>query len=71
MIAGLAVLRLRKRQDIMQSGFKMPWFPVLPIMTVFASFILLFSLNTAAIWLMVAWLVIGILVYLFYGIQHD
>lgn len=71
MIAGLAVLRLRKRQDIMQNGFKMPWFPVLPMMTVLASFILLFSLNTAAIWLMVAWLVIGILVYLFYGIQHD
>lgn len=69
-IAGMAVLRLRKRPDIVQHRFKMPWFPFLPILTVLTSVMLLCSLNMVAIYLMIGWLIIGALVYLLYGSRH-
>jgi APA family basic amino acid/polyamine antiporter len=70
-VAGLAVLKLRKRADINHSGYKMPWYPVLPILAALAAFLLLCSLNTTAIYLTVGWLVIGFIVYLFYGSHHS
>lgn len=69
-IAGMAVLRLRKRPDIVQHRFKMPWFPFLPILTVLTSVMLLCSLNMVAIYLMIGWLIIGALIYLLYGSRH-
>ena len=70
-VAGLAVLKLRKRADINHSGYKMPWYPILPILAALAALLLLCSLNTTAIYLTVGWLVIGFIVYLFYGSHHS
>lgn len=70
-VAGLAVLKLRKRTDIDHSGYKMPWYPVLPILAALAAFLLLCSLNTAAIYLTVGWIGIGVIVYLCYGSHHS
>ncbi|WP_439818618.1 APC family permease [Weissella paramesenteroides] len=70
-VAGLAVLKLRKRTDIDHSGYKMPWYPVLPILAALAAFFLLCSLNTAAIYLTVGWIGIGVIVYLCYGSHHS
>ena len=70
-VAGLAVLKLRHRSDIDHSGYKMPYYPVLPILAALAAFLLLCSLNISAIFLTLGWLGIGVLVYLFYGSRHS
>ena len=70
-VAGLTVLKLRHRSDIDHSGYKMPYYPILPILAALAAFLLLCSLNISAIFLTLGWLGLGVLVYLFYGSRHS
>lgn len=42
-VASVGILKLRKREDIDHSGYKMPWYPVLPIISALASLGLFFS----------------------------
>lgn len=65
------VLILRKRTDIDHSGFKMPLYPVLPVLAGLSSLGLFWTLNVDAKILAVSWFVIGIVIYLVYGLQHS
>lgn len=70
-VASVGVLKLRKRQDIDHSGYKMPWYPVLPIISALASIGLFVSLNKDALILTLVWVVVGALVYVAYGAKHS
>lgn len=70
-VASLGVLVLRKRKDIDHSGYKLPFYPVLPILAALTSAGLLVTLNRDAQYLMIGWILIGLLVYLLYGHRHS
>ncbi len=67
--AGVIILR-RTRPDL-QRGFRAPFVPVLPILSILACLWLMVNL-TALTWVRFAvWMAIGVAVYLFYGRRHS
>ena len=65
------IIPLRKRKDIPNDGFKMPWYPVLPIFAGLASIYFLLMLPTISKVSVGIWISIGIVVYLVYGLRHS
>ena len=65
------VIRLRKRPDIENTGFKVPFYPVLPLISVIMCLALMTQLP-AETWLAsLVWFIIGAVIYLSYGIRHS
>lgn len=65
------VIRLRKRLDIENTGFKVPFYPVLPLISVIMCLALMTQLP-AETWLAsLVWFIIGAVIYLSYGIRHS
>ena len=70
-LVSIAVLVLRKKQPERQRGFRVPWTPFIPIASVISCFILMASL-TVENWLrFFVWLLIGLVVYHYYGHNHS
>ena len=65
------VLILRRRKDIDHSGFKMPLYPVLPVIAGLASMMLFWQLNVDAKILAAGWFFFGVIIYVVYGIRHS
>lgn len=63
-VASLGILVLRKRKDIDHSGYKMPFYPVLPIISALASAGLFYMLENKAKIMMAWWLFIGLVIYI-------
>ncbi|GAK30090.1 APC family amino acid-polyamine-organocationtransporter [Weissella oryzae SG25] len=70
-VASVGVIFLRQRKDIDHSGYKLPFYPVLPILAALSSLALLISLNADAQILMIGWLILGAAFYLFYSRRHS
>lgn len=66
------IIPLRRRKDIPnEGGFKVPFYPVLPIISVLLCIFMLTQLSGET-WLMfLVWLAIGIVIYFSYGIKHS
>lgn len=58
---GLAVLKLRKFED--KTSFKLPFYPLLPILCIILPFILIPFLEFASIIICTAWTIIGVIIY--------
>lgn len=65
------IIPLRRRKDIPNDGFKMPWYPFLPILAGVASLYFLLMLPTISKISVGVWIVIGIVVYFAYGLKHS
>ncbi|CCI82467.1 APC family permease [Lactobacillus hominis] len=65
------IIPLRKRKDIVNNGFKMPLYPVLPILSGLLSIYFIVMLPTNTKIMVSIWIIIGLLVYSFYGIKHS
>jgi APA family basic amino acid/polyamine antiporter len=66
-----AVLIMRRTHPKADRPFRVPFYPVTPILGVLFCLILMFSLP-AANWLrLFAWLAIGLLIYFLYGKKHS
>ncbi|CAH1851017.1 APC family permease [Convivina intestini] len=65
------IIPLRKRNDITNTGFKMPWYPVLPVFAGLASIYFIIMLPDATKISVAIWLCIGLIVYFAYGIKHS
>lgn len=72
-MVSLAVYALRPRegQDLPVPKFKMPFYPVAPALSAVFSLVIFWGLNPDAKLLMVAWFLIGIIIYFVYGINHS
>ncbi|MFC7687804.1 amino acid permease [Ureibacillus sp. GCM10028918] len=71
MIVSIGVIYLRKNKDIPSGGFKVPFFPVLPILSFFACLFLITQLSIHT-WIACGiWFVVGIIFYLTYGRKHS
>ena len=71
MIVSLGVLFLRKNKKIPTSGFKVPFFPTLPIISFLACLFLISELSLKT-WIACGiWFVFGLIYYFLYGRKHS
>ena len=70
-IVAVAVPVLRKRRPDLKRPFTVPFSPVLPIIAALACFYLTLNLDVMTWIRFAAWLVIGLLIYFFYGRKHS
>lgn len=68
---GIYGLRRREGQDIVNNGFKMPLYPVLPFLAFLGSLIVFNGLSKAAKVYAGGWFLCGLLVYFFYGLRNS
>lgn len=70
-IVSLGVIGLRKARPDLKRGFTVPWVPFLPLLSAGFCFLLMFQLG---FWTWVGfslWMIVGLLIYLFYGYSHS
>lgn len=66
------VILLRHRKDIStEGGFKVPLYPIIPLVGAISSFFFFTQLPKETLELFVVWFIIGILWYFIYGIRHE
>ncbi|MGB9697313.1 MAG: amino acid permease [Ignavibacteria bacterium] len=66
-----AVLIMRKKHPEAHRPFKAPLFPFVPIMGILTCLVLMFSLPIENWLRLFVWLLIGLLIYIFYGRKHS
>ncbi|MFB7508360.1 amino acid permease [Streptomyces broussonetiae] len=70
-VVAISVVILRRTRPDLPRAFRTPWVPVIPVLSVCASLWLMLNLP-AETWLRFAiWMVIGFVVYFFYGRTHS
>jgi APA family basic amino acid/polyamine antiporter len=70
-IVSAGVWILRRRSPELKRPFKAPWVPFTPIMGIMMSLGLMLTL-TAPTWIRLGvWLIVGLLIYFFYGSKHS
>ncbi|TPR39628.1 APC family permease [Apilactobacillus micheneri] len=68
----IGIIPLRKRKDINNSnGFKVPFYPILPIVSALACIYLLTQLSLETWLTAIVWFIIGLVIYFGYGIKHS
>lgn len=72
-MVSLAVYALRPREgrDLPEAKFKMPLYPVLPVLSAAFSAVIFWGLSNDAKLLMLGWFVIGMIIYFVYGLKHS
>ena len=71
LVVSIAVPVLRRTQPDMKRPFRVPWSPVLPIISAVCCAALMLNLAIETWLRFVVWLVIGLGIYLFYGRKHS
>jgi len=66
-----AVLIMRKTNPEANRPFKAPLYPFTPIAGILVCLVLMFSLPIENWWRLIAWLGIGMVIYIFYGRKHS
>lgn len=70
-IVSIGVIFLRRNKDIPTGGFKVPFFPVLPILSFIACIFLISQLSVQT-WIACGiWFIIGLVLYFIYGKKHS
>ncbi len=70
-LVAAAVLILRRTQPDLRRGYRVPWVPFIPILSIIASFVLIVSLPLVTIARFFIWLAIGLVVYFLYSRHHS
>lgn len=70
-VVAIGVIVLRKTKPQLERPFRVPWVPVLPVVSAALSVYLMLNLP-AATWLrFVIWIAIGLVIYYFYGFRNS
>jgi len=70
-IVSIGVINLRKNKNIPSGGFKVPFFPILPILS-FLMCLFLISQLSVHTWIACGiWFMIGLIIYALYGQKHS
>ncbi|PRH76449.1 amino acid permease [Streptomyces solincola] len=70
-VVALGVIVLRRTRPDLHRAFRTPWVPVLPIVSVAASFWLMLNLPGETWFRFAVWMAIGVVVYFAYGRSHS
>lgn len=65
------VIPLRKRDDISHDGFKVPFYPILPVISGILCIIMMTRLSAETWIASIIWFIIGMILYFTYGIKHS
>ena len=71
MVVSAGVIVLRKTQPERPRGFRVPWVPVVPLISMAACFLLMLGLPLETWIRFVVWLVIGLVIYWRFGMKHS
>jgi APA family basic amino acid/polyamine antiporter len=66
-VVSMGVIVLRKRQPARPRGFRVPWVPFLPIVSIVCCLVLMISLPLETWIRFFAWLIIGLVIYFLFG----
>ena len=67
----VAVLIMRRTNPTAERPFKVPFFPVVPILGIFSCLLLMMSLPVANWYRLIGWLLIGLVIYFGYSRRHS
>lgn len=67
----IGILVMRKKMPDAPRAFRTPLVPFVPIAGVLVCGYLMFSLETESWWRLLIWLVLGVIIYFFYGKRHS
>lgn len=70
-LVSFGILKLRKRTDIVNDGFKVPGYPYLPIISGLICIFMICHLSSEVYLMAIIWLVIGTIIYFIYGYHHS
>jgi len=72
-MVSIGVIFLRKHETLQQieSSFKVPFFPVLPIVSFLACAYLMINLQVFTWKMFAIWITLGIIIYFIYGYRHS
>ena len=70
-IVSIGIVVLRRTRPDLPRPFRMPWVPVLPVLSAAVSLVLMLGLPRATWERLIIWMAIGIVVYFAYGQRHS
>jgi APA family basic amino acid/polyamine antiporter len=70
-IVSIGIIVLRRMRPDLPRPFRMPWVPVLPLLSAAVSLVLMLGLPRATWERLIIWMVIGVGVYFAYGVKHS
>lgn len=70
-VVSIGIIFLRKNKDIPSGSFKVPLFPVIPILSFLACLFLLTQLSIETWITGIVWFLIGLVIYFLYGKNHS
>jgi len=70
-IVSFGVIVLRRTRPDLPRPFRMPWVPVLPLLSAAVSFLLMLGLPRATWERLVIWMLVGVVLYFAYGRRHS
>jgi APA family basic amino acid/polyamine antiporter len=70
-IVSFGIIVLRRTRPDLPRPFRMPWVPVLPLLSAAVSLILMLGLPRATWERLVLWMALGVVVYFVYGRKHS
>jgi len=70
-IVSLGIVFLRKNRPDLIAPFRTPWVPFIPILSAIVSFGLMYNLPAETWWRLIIWMVIGLVIYFTYGMNHS
>ena len=62
---------LRKKRPDAGTGYRVPWVPVLPLLSALLCFYLMLNLTTLTWLRFVGWMALGAVIYMAYGMRHS
>ena len=71
LIVSIGVIVLRRRAPDLPRGFKVPGYPVTPILSILGCFWIIKDLRAVTIYVFFAWSAVALLWYFFYGRHHS
>ncbi len=70
-LVAIGVIVLRRTQPDLERPFRVPWVPVIPILSVLASVWLMLNLESRTWLRFVIWMLVGFIVYFGYSMRHS
>jgi APA family basic amino acid/polyamine antiporter len=69
-VVSIGVVILRRTRPDLPRTFRVPWMPVIPVLSVLACLYLMLNLPVETWLRFVAWMLIGLVIYVLYGRSH-
>ena len=70
-VVSIGIIALRRNKKVQSNGFKVPFFPIIPIISFVLCIFLISQLETATLIYCGIWFVVGVIFYFAYGRKHS